>query len=95
MRPALGDPDDAALDLEYLPSDIAGLRTAQPTTKGETFSGAIASNPSCGLAITSANTVSVMRVRAAGAIALTVTPYRLISAAPTSVSAAIPALAAL
>ncbi|CFE82466.1 Uncharacterised protein [Mycobacterium tuberculosis] len=65
------------------------------TTKGETFSGAIASNPSCGLAIISANTVSVMRVRAAGAIALTVTPYRLISAAPTSVSAAIPALAAL
>ncbi|COZ27814.1 Uncharacterised protein [Mycobacterium tuberculosis] len=47
------------------------------------------------MAIISANTVSVMRVRAAGAIALTVTPYRLISAAPTSVSAAIPALAAL
>src|SRR5205823_6407667 len=36
----------------------------------------------------------VARVRAAGAIALAVTPYRPISAASTNVSAAIPALAA-
>ncbi len=64
------------------------------TTSGATFSGAIASNPSTGAAMVSANTVSVIRVRAAGAIALTVTPYRSSSAAATTVSAAIPALAA-
>jgi hypothetical protein len=65
------------------------------TTSGEMFSGAMASNPSSGLAIISAKTVSVIRVRAEGAIALTVTPYRPISAAATMVRAAIPALAAL
>lgn len=71
--------------------------SAEPsqTTRGETFSGAMASNPpSAGLAIVSAKTCSVMRVRAAGAIALTVMPYRPNSAAPTRVNAAIPALAA-
>ena len=47
------------------------------------------------VAIISAKTVSVMRVRADGAIALTLTPYRPISAAATRVSAAMPALAAL
>lgn len=44
------------------------------TTRGETFSGAMASTPSSGAAIMSAKTVSVMRVRAAGAMALTVMP---------------------
>ena len=44
------------------------------TTSGEMFSGAIASKSSSWVAIMSANTVSVIRVRADGAIALTVTP---------------------
>ncbi|SKS84936.1 Uncharacterised protein [Mycobacteroides abscessus subsp. abscessus] len=45
------------------------------TTSGETFSGAIASNaPSSGLAMVSAKTASVIRVRAAGAMAFTVMP---------------------
>ena len=45
------------------------------TTSGDTFSGAMASNaPSVGAAIVSAKTASVMRVRAAGAMALAVTP---------------------
>ncbi|CAM3490336.1 hypothetical protein KIPE111705_10890 [Kibdelosporangium persicum] len=44
------------------------------TTNGETFSGAIASKPSAGAAIAEANARSVIRVRAAGAMALTVTP---------------------
>ncbi|SLH22162.1 Uncharacterised protein [Mycobacteroides abscessus subsp. abscessus] len=44
------------------------------TTSGEMFSGAIASKPDSGLAIMSAKTVSVIRVRAEGAMALTVTP---------------------
>ncbi len=44
-------------------------------TNGAMFSGAIASNsPSAGAAIVSANTVSVIRVRAAGAMAFAVTP---------------------
>ena len=56
------------------------------TTRGETFSGAIASKtPSSGAAIVAAKTCSVMRVRAAGAIALTPTPYRPSSAAATRV----------
>ena len=38
------------------------------------FSGAISSKPSSGFCIMSANTSSVMRVRAEGAIALAVTP---------------------
>ena len=65
------------------------------TTSGATFSGAMASKSLPRVAIMSANTVSVIRVRADGAIALTVTPYRPNSAAATRVSAAIPALAAL
>src|SRR5271166_1718221 len=65
------------------------------TTSGEMFSGAMESKSSSCVAIISAKTVSVIRVRADGAIALTVTPYRPISAAPTRVSAAMPALAAL
>ena len=44
------------------------------TTSGATFSGAIASKPLAGFAIMSAKTVSVMRVRAAGAMALAVMP---------------------
>lgn len=65
------------------------------TTSGDTFSGAIASNsPSPGAAIVSANVCSVIRVRAAGAIALTWTPYRPISAAATSVRPTMPAFAA-
>src|SRR6185437_114784 len=44
------------------------------TTKGEMFSGAIASKSSPWVDIMSAKTVSVIRVRADGAIALTVTP---------------------
>ena len=44
------------------------------TTSGETFSGAIASKPSPGAAMVSAKVCSVIRVRAAGAIALTWTP---------------------
>jgi hypothetical protein len=44
------------------------------TTNGETFSGAIASKPSSGLAMVCANTASVILVRAAEAIAFTVTP---------------------
>ena len=43
-------------------------------TKGATFSGAIASKPASGAFMMSANTASVMRVRAAGAIAFEVTP---------------------
>ncbi len=42
-----------------------------------------------------AKTSSVIRVRAAGAIALTCAPYRPSSAAATSVSPRMPALAAL
>lgn len=67
------------------------------TTSGDTFSGAIASNapaPSPGAAIVSANVCSVIRVRAAGAIALAWTPYRPSSAAATSVRPTIPAFAA-
>ena len=63
-------------------------------TRGEMFAGSIASNPSSGAFIMSANTPSVMRVRAAGAIALEVTPYPPSSAACTSVSPAMPAFAA-
>src|ERR1700752_3913270 len=44
------------------------------TTSGETFSGAMASKSWSCVAIISAKTVSVIRVRADGAIALTVTP---------------------
>ncbi len=45
------------------------------TTSGDTFSGAMASQlPSVGAAMVSANTSAVMRVRAAGASALAVTP---------------------
>src|ERR1700735_1119357 len=44
------------------------------TTNGEMFSGAIASKSSSWVDIMSANTVSVIRVRADGAIAFTVTP---------------------
>ncbi len=65
------------------------------TTRGETFPGAIASNsPSPGAAIVAAKVSSVIRVRAAGARALTWTPYRASSAAATRVRATIPALAA-
>src|SRR4051794_4084214 len=44
------------------------------TTSGETLSGAIASNPLSGAFIMSGIATSVIRVRAAGAMALTVTP---------------------
>ncbi len=44
------------------------------TTSGEMFSGAIASKSLSWVDIMSAKTVSVIRVRADGAIALTVTP---------------------
>jgi hypothetical protein len=44
------------------------------TTRGETFSGAIASKPVAGAAMVVAKVRSVMRVRAAGAMALTWTP---------------------
>nr|CRL71982.1 hypothetical protein CPGR_00793 [Mycolicibacter nonchromogenicus] len=44
------------------------------TTSGLTFSGAIASKAWPWVFIMSANTVSVIRVRADGAIAFTVTP---------------------
>src|SRR5215813_752606 len=47
---------------------------ASQTTTGETFSGAIASKPCSGGFIASGKRSSVMRVRAAGAIALAVTP---------------------
>lgn len=66
------------------------------TTSGDTFSGAIASNsPAAGAAMVRAKVSSVIRVRAAGAMALTWTPYRPISSAATSVRPRIPALAAL
>ncbi len=54
----------------------------------------MASNESSGSGSRSPNAAVVMRVRAAGAIAFTVTPYRSISRDQMSVSAAIPALAA-
>lgn len=44
------------------------------TTRGETFSGAMASKPASGAVMVSAKVRSVIRVRAAGAIALTWTP---------------------
>ena len=44
------------------------------TTSGETLAGSIVSKPLSGLAIISANTSSVMRVRAEGAMALAVMP---------------------
>ncbi len=50
--------------------------------------------PSAGAAIVAANVRSVIRVRAAGARALTWIPYRPSSAAATRVRATIPALAA-
>ena len=54
----------------------------------------MASKPdSTGLSIVS-KTPSVIRVRADGAMAFTITPYRPISAAAISVSVAMPALAA-
>ena len=59
------------------------------------FSGAIESKSLPCVDIMSAKTVSVILVRADGAMALTVTPYRPISAAATSVMAAMPAFAAL
>ena len=46
---------------------------ASHTTSGDTFAGSIASKPESGLAI-DANTFSVIWVRAAGAMAFTVTP---------------------
>jgi len=49
---------------------------------------------SVGLAMVPAKTPSVIRVRAAGAIAFAVTPYAPISAAACTVSSAMPALAA-
>jgi hypothetical protein len=69
--------------LPILPPSISNTRpvtrreSTEPshTTNGETLAGSIASNsPSAGAAIVSANTPSVMRVRAAGAMALAVTP---------------------
>ena len=44
------------------------------TTSGEMLAGSFASNPESGACMRSANTSSVMRVRAAGAIAFAVTP---------------------
>ncbi|SDG64446.1 hypothetical protein SAMN05216553_11017 [Lentzea fradiae] len=64
------------------------------TTNGDTFSGAMASKPDSGNAIIEAKADEVIRVRAAGAMALTVTPYLPSSAAATNVNDAIPALAA-
>ncbi|GDY82434.1 hypothetical protein SAVCW2_16330 [Streptomyces avermitilis] len=55
----------------------------------------MASKPASGAAIVPAKARSVIRVRAAGAIAFTWTPYRASSAAATSVSPTIPAFAAL
>src|SRR6478609_4019029 len=89
---------------ERIPPSTSKTRPVTPadsidpsqTTSGATFSGAITSNASSsGSAMVSANTASVMRVRAAGAIAFAVTPYRPSSADSTIVSAAMPALAAL
>ena len=56
---------------------VTSLDCADPshTTRGATFSGAMASKaPASGAAMVSANTASVIRVRAAGAMALAVTP---------------------
>jgi hypothetical protein len=55
---------------------VTPLDSALPsqTTSGEMFSGAMASKSLSWVDIMSANTVSVMRVRADGAMALTLTP---------------------
>ena len=66
---------------------------ASHTTSGDTFAGSIASKPKSGLVIDS-NTPSVIWVRAAGAMAFTVTPYDCSSTAATWVRATMPALAA-
>ena len=69
---------------DTLPASTSNTRPVIPaesgdpshTTRGATFSGAISSKASgsSGAAMVAANTCSVMRVRAAGAMALTVTP---------------------
>ena len=65
------------------------------TTRGDTLAGSIASKaPSPTSAIMSAKASSVIRVRAAGASALAVTPMRPSSAACTSVRLAIAPFAA-
>src|SRR5262252_2557463 len=66
---------------------------ASHTTTGETFSGAMTSKPRSGRFIASGKRSSVIRVRAAGAMALAVTPYRPSSAEATVVKATSPALA--
>src|SRR5215472_1291517 len=66
---------------------------ASQTTTGETFSGAMTSKPRSGRFIASGKRCSVIRVRAAGAMALAVTPYRPSSAEATVVKATSPALA--
>ena len=94
MLPAVGNADGAALDLEHAPGNVPGLRAGQPHHQGEVLPGCMASKPDSGTRIFSAKTASVIGVRADGAMALTVTPYRASSTAATAVSAAIPALAA-
>jgi hypothetical protein len=56
------------------PVTFAAASLPSHTTRGATFSGAMRSKPSSGLAIISAKVVSVMRVRALGAMALMVAP---------------------
>ena len=76
---------------------VTSAEASEPShaTSGDTLAGSMASNaPSSGVAIISANASSVMRVRAAGAMALAVTPMRPSSAACTSVRLAIAPLAA-
>ena len=71
---------------------------ASRATSGEMLDGANASNSPSGTSAAKIapmpGVASVSRVRAIGAIALTRTPYRSSSSAATSVSAAMPALAA-
>ncbi|CAB5031090.1 unannotated protein [freshwater metagenome] len=76
---------------------VTAADSAEPnqTTSGETFAGSIASKaPSSASAIMSLKASSVIRVRAAGASALAVTPIRPSSAACTKVRLAIAPLAA-
>lgn len=74
MRPSLGHADLPPSTSNTLPVTSRDSVLPSHTTSGETFSGAIASKSWPWVDIISANTVSVIRVRAEGAIAFTVTP---------------------
>jgi hypothetical protein len=84
---------DSAVDEEHWPVISCASSAPRATTIGELLAGSGGSNPSSGADI-SPNAASVIRVRAFGASALTVTPSRWSSCAAISVKPTMPAFAA-